>query len=165
MKQYPSREELQALFDYCPNTGKFYRRTSRRRHKAGSEAGGKASGRIYLDIAHEKYLAHRCAWIMAYGTSPEVEIDHIDRNPLNNALWNLRLASSSDNKCNKRAQSNNKLGVKGVHMHQGRFRVKVNKNGVVMYDAHFDTLEEAIEARALAAAEHHGDFACGTSMN
>ena len=46
---------------------------------------------------------HKLRWIWEYGECPMgVEIDHIDTNPLNNKLDNLRIGSSSDNQSNRK---------------------------------------------------------------
>ena len=43
------------------------------------------------------------------------EIDHKDRNKLNNSLFNLKWSSKSDNRHNKGIMSTNTSGYKGVH--------------------------------------------------
>jgi len=158
MITYPDQNELRRLFDYCPETGQFFRKFSSRKWKEGSIAGGRSSGRIYLDIDHKKYLAHRCAWIWVHGSVPEMEVDHVNRNPLDNRLANLRLATRSENSRNRGAQANNTLGVKGVYPHQGKFRARVVVDGGKVLDKCFDTIEEASEAYNLAASEGHGEF-------
>lgn len=42
------------------------------------------------------------------------EVDHVDRNPLNNTVKNLRMASSTENTINKSLSKKNKSGFKGV---------------------------------------------------
>lgn len=42
------------------------------------------------------------------------EVDHVDMNPLNNTVENLRMASSSENAANKKTSKRNKSGFKGV---------------------------------------------------
>lgn len=42
------------------------------------------------------------------------EVDHADRNPLNNTVANLRMAKSSENGVNKKIGKKNKSGYKGV---------------------------------------------------
>ena len=46
-----------------------------------------------------------------------MEVDHKDGNPSNNRLSNLRLATSRQQKQNKRVQSNNRARLKGAYYH------------------------------------------------
>ena len=53
-------------------------------------------------IAGVKYKIHRIIWILHYGSIDEsLVIDHIDRNPFNNKINNLRLVSCEENSKNK----------------------------------------------------------------
>lgn len=56
--------------------------------------------RIMLD--YKMYLAHRIIWLLHYKEWPKGFIDHIDGNPRNNKLENLRDVSHSENMFNNR---------------------------------------------------------------
>ena len=49
---------------------------------------------------------------------PNIMIDHINRNPLDNRKKNLRLANNSINQRNKKMQSNNTSGIVGVRFNK-----------------------------------------------
>ena len=97
---------------------------------------------------------------MTFGDEPSQEIDHIDRNPLNNAIVNLRKASHSENRMNIGTRANNTSGVTGVDFpkRDKRWRARITKNREVMTLGHFATKEEAIIARENAAKIIHGAF-------
>jgi len=73
------------------------------------------------------------------------EIDHIDRNPQNNHISNLRWVSMSENQINKRVPSNNTSGVKGVYYikRKDRWISIITRNGARTQSPHFKTKEEA----------------------
>jgi hypothetical protein len=88
-------------------------------------------------------------------------VDHIDRNPLNNSRSNLRLATISQNGCNRVAQSNSKSGIKGVSWckREGRWRAVITIDGKYRSLGYFNSPEAAARAYAEAAAVLHGEFA------
>lgn len=92
------------------------------------------------------------------------QVDHIDRNSLNNCRSNLRLASSSQNNQNKKMYKNNTTGFKGVRLasdskkHQ-KFYACISVDGERIYLGRFATAEEAYAAYCKAAKELHGEFA------
>ena len=84
-----------------------------------------------------------------------MEIDHINRDPLDNRRCNLRLVSRSTNQLNKSCPKNNLLGIKGIRMHHGKYqaRIMVNKKSISI--GHFNTLNEAIIARTEYCNRHN----------
>ena len=69
-------------------------------------------------------------------------VDHIDRNPLNNSLDNLRLISKSDNFKNSDHYENRKKGC--IDLRHNRYRARVTVDGF-NYSETFDTRKEAEE--------------------
>lgn len=67
-------------------------------------------------------LAHRLAWRIHFLEWPEGSIDHIDGNPSNNRIANLRLVSAAINMKNKSIYKKNKSGISGVRYEQARGR-------------------------------------------
>ena len=66
---------------------------------------------------------HRVVWAMHYGEWPPMMIDHVDRDPLNNNIDNLRLATPTQNRVNQKIMGG-KVAYKGVVLHRcGRFQV------------------------------------------
>lgn len=110
--------------------------------------GHESNGYYSCNIDGKSYLKHRLIYLMFYGKLPEL-LDHIDRNPLNNRIENIREADKKINSINRNLQSNNKSGYKGVSWNKNSSKweayIKVN-NKRIHLKLH-ETLEEAIEAR------------------
>jgi hypothetical protein len=110
-------DDVRKLFTYDKETGVFRRAMDRKRWKAGEVAGVTLGlGYIGLSVDGVPYKAHRLAWLYEYGQYPEGDLDHINGDPSDNRIANLRLTNPSDNNTNKwRAQKNNvSSGILGV---------------------------------------------------
>ena len=164
-RQIPPREEIARHFDCDFATGALrWKHSPKNGIKVGDVAGGKrATGYWMATIpGHGQLFVHRIIWMMAYGANPPGEIDHIDGNGSNNALSNLRLASSSQQKRNRGVQSNNRSGLKGAYFHACRrgkkWRSQIKVAGRLIFLGYFDTAQEAHEAHRAASIAHEGEF-------
>jgi len=89
------------------------------------------------------------------------EIDHKDRNKLNNLETNLRRATRTQNCQNKQITNTNTSGYKGVHYDKQnkKWRAQIYHNGQYIYLGYFNIKEDAARAYNIAAAKYHGEFA------
>lgn len=75
------------------------------------------------------------------------QLDHEDRNTLNNKPGNIRLVCQSVQKANRGLNKNNESGFKGVHkIHGGKWRARIMKNYSNIHLGCFSTPEEAARA-------------------
>ena len=80
-------------------------------------------------------------------TDPNIEVDHIDRNGLNNTRTNLRLVSSTINQFNTRIRTDNTSGFRGVswHIPTQMWITRIRIKGTNTHLGLFKTPEEASE--------------------
>lgn len=166
--------KVRSALHYDPQTGSFtWRRRSDRSARWNGKWAGKAAGYehgcrggpyLRITIDGREYPAHCLAFLYMTGTWPENQIDHRDRNGLNNRWRNLRPATRSQNRANSGARSDNKLGVKGViTSRSGRFIAQIQVSGGRRYLGTFDTPEEAGAAYERASVAHFGMFSVSLS--
>ena len=151
-------KQLKERLAYNPDTGVFNWAVSRGCIKAGSVAGTVCKeGYRHIKTEGRNYLAHRLAWLFVYGQMPTGEIDHKDRNPDNNRISNLRLATSAENKQNTGMRSDNVSGLRGVTFRakSGRWRAQITHNRINKHLGYFDTPGKAYAAYCDAAAQLH----------
>lgn len=89
------------------------------------------------------------------------EVDHQDRNTLNNRRGNLRASTRAQNAHNTLKNSNNTSGFKGVCFYKasGKFKANITLNSRNKHLGYFDTPEEAHKAYCEAAEKYYGEFA------
>lgn len=154
-----TQEELKKLLRYEPETGLFYWLVSlARRVKVGDIAGTvKNNGYIRIRINGKMHYSHRLAFFYHYGEWPVDQLDHIDGNPANNRIDNLRDANNSENAQNRGVRSNNRSGFIGVHWYKQskKWRAEIRINGKQKHLGYFDAPQEAHKAYLEAKAELH----------
>jgi hypothetical protein len=123
---------------------------------AGYEAGTKSASAIRIDIQAETMLAHRVAWAIYYGNWPLEVIDHINGNPHDNKIKNLRDVSVSQNQKNQGRRKNNLSGYVGIRMckRPAKWRAEIKINGRTKHLGYFDDIKDAITARENAKIEN-----------
>lgn len=85
------------------------------------------------------------------------EVDHKDGNGLNNRRFNLRPATSSQNKVNQTQRGRSKY--RGVRLEGANYRATVYWQGKKIIIGSFTNAEEAARARDAAALKYQGEFA------
>lgn len=162
-KPLPSIEVLNQLFTLDAERGLLVRKITRAPNaQKGAIVGSRDSkGYLHVNISGRFYRVHRIVFFMHYGFDPEVHIDHIDGDRLNNKPSNLRPATDQQNAGNMDAPRHNTSGYKGVYKHsRGRkWCAQIKRNGETVYLGWFDTAEDAYHAYAIAAREHFGKHA------
>ncbi len=89
-----------------------------------------------------------------------MQIDHLNNNPFDNRMENLRIATHAENCSNARKWQKKQL-PKGVSKQtiSNRYRARLQVGKKVVYIGTFDTPELAHAAYTEAAQKYHGEFA------
>lgn len=139
----------------------IWKRTTTNRVKRGAIAGSKTvSGYLQVGFLGFDIKVHRIIWALLHGYWPELIIDHIDGNPLNNKIENLREANFNENVRNMRTPKHNTSGVKGVGFckQTGRWTCWIWVNNKKIWLGRHATKEAAARAYAIASKKYHKDF-------
>lgn len=152
---------LRETFHYEPLTGNLFRRG------ADKPCGMKfTTGHLQVSFDNKMIGVHRVAWAILYGEYPNCEIDHINSDPSDNRICNLRKATSSQNNQNRRLSRRNKSGVKGVfRIRQNSkspklvWRVAVGHSCGKYHIKDFECFGRAIMHARAMRIKLHGDFA------
>ena len=126
-------------------------------------------GYLNVGIKGKSYQVHRLVLFAFKGLPLDNKVcDHINRNPLDNKIDNLRWCTQQENTLNRKNWGKSKF--KGVYLHLcknkkkdgsisigkilARATIRVNKKNVSL--GYFQTEEEAHEAYLKAFKEYHG---------
>jgi hypothetical protein len=142
--------EICNVLKYEPDTGIIRWKVDVSRLKAGDIAGSiKSSGYIMVRVNGYLYTASRIAWVLTHGSIDKtLVVDHIDRNPLNNRLSNLRLVTQSEN-CHNKKHRVSEFGV-GITKHKnGKLQVQIRGKYLDL----FDNVQDAAKAYQLEASK------------
>ncbi len=160
-----SQDELKRLLSYDPLTG-IFRRIARTSNSVsiGEVAGFKRKGAWQISLLNTEYLAHRLAWLYVYGCWPSEQIDHINCNPSDNRIENLRLANGYENAHNRQnLDRRNKSGFMGVsyNKEKKKWDAEIMAYGVRARLGRFDSPEKASEVYQAAKKKLHPFYAGG----
>lgn len=173
-RELPSPEVLRQLLRYEPETGKLFWLPRDYIWFPDTPSGRKAcrswnaryADRPALDCARKgvkhgnvldtPVLAHRAIWTIVHGEWPSGDIDHINGDPADNRLCNLRDVPHAENLKNMSARADNTSGFTGVSYQKsrGRWIAQISVGGTTRSLGTFCTAVEAIEARQKANEQY-----------
>ena len=177
-KPEPSVEILEELFDYDSLTGFVTNKYRPRKyfntknsystfnsHQVGKRSGSEKDRFRRITLFGKPYPEHRLIWALYYKEWPskEMVIDHINGDPFDNKIDNLRLVTHRENAMNRRLSCNNKSGVIGVHYYASRkqWQAQITVKGKKINLGRFDNFDDAVKSRKDAEKkygyhENHG---------
>lgn len=153
VRELPPADILRERLEYDPETGDLRWKKHRYPKRVGVIATYKVrAGYQCLRLNGETHYAHRIIWRLHTGEnlSDGMVIDHINHDPSDNRLSNLRLVTLSENTYNT-TQNNvlnpdtSRRGI--IQTESNRWSVQINYEGKKLYLGTYDTLLEAIAAR------------------
>lgn len=163
----PSPDMLEVLkrdYTYDPDTGIIYRQGK----KTGTRKDANSYIRIQIRKSDPNYLtvmceclAHQAAWYLTHGVWIG-GLDHINGNPADNRLDNLRLATQAQNSSNTRKQRGTYSSqYKGVSWSKskGKWHVCITAHGKQTHHGDFTNEVEAAQTYDRVARILHGEFA------
>lgn len=155
-----THEKLKQIFEY--ENGKLLWKIRHGSHGQIGKTVGYLNTKGYFQtkINKKSYLLHRLIFLYHHGFLPKI-IDHIDGNPTNNRIENLRQATSSENLFNSSLSKNNKSGYKNVQWNKksNKWRVRLIINGKDKDFGYFDDVELAGLVAEEARNLMHKEFA------
>lgn len=160
MKALLTQEYLRCMLDYNPDTGILMRKAAdpnlpylTNRPFGCTDSNGYV--KVMLNRFHT--YAHILIWVFVYGQWPEGEIDHIDQNPSNNRLCNLREVTTAVQQKNVKKSTRNQTGYVGVSLCPNnikRYKSTTTVNKKSYHHGYFYTPEEANAARQQWIQDH-----------
>lgn len=164
-KEILTQSKLKKLLLYHPEIGIFTWLTNRNNMAKRGDIAGCAGAGCYrfISVVGCRYAEHHLAWLYTHGEFPKNEIDHINGNPLDNRICNLRDVTKEENAKNKRMYKNNTSGTSGVYWNKisKKWFATIPHQSKQIYLGTFVDIDSAIKARKLAEVkygyhENHG---------
>lgn len=119
------------------------------------------NGRGYSTFWFQKrnVKVHRAAFLLYHGFLPPV-IDHVNGDPADNRIVNIRAATMRQNQYNKRSSNTSSSQYKGVSWVKTnqRWLAQIQDKGKVTFLGYHVTEQEAHQAYCQRAKEIHGEF-------
>lgn len=169
-KQYPPKsrkaltpDQVRQVLHYSPEKGEFRWRERR----GGTALAGSIAGTLnntgyrVITVFGCRIIASHLAFFIMLGEWPKDEVDHKNMDTSDDSWMNLREATSSQNKCNRRRRSDSMFRAKGVDFRSdiGRWRAQIRIKGRSIHLGHFQDIDSAAKAYEEAASKYHGEFA------
>ena len=157
-----TQEQAHRLFEYRDGVLYWKERPKNSRKPKGDMEAGTQSGHGYKKVRINKkaFYVHQLVFLMQHGYIPDL-IDHIDGDPSNNKIDNLRQANKTENSYNSKMRVDNTSGHKSVVWHKGanKWMVQLQLEKKSKYFGVFDDFDFACLVADEARRLYHGDHA------
>lgn len=116
---------------------------------SGKKAGSQRKDTYWrVGINNKDQLVHRIVYMIHTGKELTLDIDHIDGNPANNSIENLRAVTHSQNLSNQKMSLKNTSGTTGVYLNRhNKWCAQMKHKQKIWHIGSFDKIEDAILAR------------------
>jgi hypothetical protein len=153
-------QTLRELLHYDQDSGALTWRVNRPPRGFKGEVAGcvMRNGYRAISFGGKRQYAHRIAWVITYGCWPDAHIDHINGDPLDNRIANLRDVSATVNMQNLRSQprgAETKLFGATFSKEKGCYLSRIKVYGKFVYLGRFTTAEDAHAAYIEAKRRLH----------
>lgn len=159
-EQILTKEFLHSVFSY--EDGNIVWKVDRLANKCkGKVAGTKDNfGHLNVTLGGIVFKVHRLVWIMHNGGPCEHDIDHINRNPSDNRIENLRKTNDISNQQNRNYRKKSRCGFRGVYFRKkySTYQASITVNRERIYLGCYRTAIEASIAYETAAKKFFNDF-------
>lgn len=155
----PSFDLVEQYLFYDAFTALIYwkKAVPRGKGKPYQSAGSIRNGYRRIYLFGKNYKSTHIIWLLVTGEWPSRQIDHINRDPLDDRWENLRLATQSQNNANRILPSNSINGYRGISWKPQHKRWRVNVGH--RYRGSFKDAEDAARHYDKTAKELYGEFA------
>lgn len=158
MAEKLSVEDLRTYVRYDEESGQLIRlSTGRKVGVSTKKRGGHRAFNLYVNKKLVSIFVHRAVWALGHGSWPKYQIDHIDRDPSNNRIENLRDVAGGVNQLNR--EPIGAVPYLGVRFLRGKYEARIKKDGKVFQVGTFPSAILAAKARDRAALMLHGENA------
>lgn len=148
------------LFDYCED-GTLIRKILTANNVKVGDVIGYTIRNDYIQVKIDRiaYYLHRLIYLYHNGYLPRY-LDHVDGDPHNNRIENLRPATRIENGRNRKKNKNCLSNYKGVTFNpQGKnWRSRITIDGKLKHLGYFKDEKDAAVAYNKAAIEYFGEF-------
>lgn len=155
------QKEAEKLFEY--RNGELFWKVDKLPHGVKGKRAGHIAVHGYwvVNINGIRHYTHRVIWALCMGDFDGC-IDHINGDKQDNRLENLRNVSHRQNMLNKKVQSNNTSGYRGIYWSKGKGKwvVQISQNAKPKNVGTYSTIEDAVRARNAAFQKAYGEYAC-----
>jgi hypothetical protein len=158
MKEQLSVDDLRTYVRYDAESGQLIRiSTGRPVGVSVKKRGGHCAFGLYINKKLLQVFVHRAVWAVVHGSWPKYQIDHIDRDPSNNRIENLRDVPGGVNQQNRAPIG--AVPYIGVRLLRGRYEARIKKDRKVLQVGTFSSAILAAKARDRMAVVLFGENA------